>query len=224
MSFSSLSSRQKSLLVLAAIFALALALFFLLRPAAVNSVPIAVSADTSVSTSTMAELAPQGAVSEGPIAAKVTVTEFIDFQCEGCKQFQPVMDNIREAYKGRVRFVIRNYPFVEAHAFTKGAAIAGACANRQGKFFEYADMLFANQTKLTRTDLEGYAKDLGLDGAAFTACLDDSTVADMVIHDRIQGQSLGVRQTPTVFINDAMLTGIPSEQEFRSLIDSALNN
>lgn len=223
MTFSSLSSRQKSVLILVGIAAIGLALFFLLRPRAVSGVPEQVAAETTVSTSTMAALAPQGAVSEGPLTAKVTVTEFLDYQCEGCAQFQPVMDRIRLAYKGRVRFVIRDFPLVEGHPFSKGAAMAAACAERQGKFFEYSDTLFTNRTKLTRADLEGYATDLGLDGTPFTACLDDASVGDAVMRDRIQGQTLGVRQTPTIFINDAMLSGIPSEEEFRSLIDGALD-
>ncbi|MCI0479561.1 DsbA family protein, partial [Candidatus Uhrbacteria bacterium] len=158
----------------------------------------------------------------GPLTAKVTVTEYLDYQCEGCAQFDAVMGRVREAYAGRVRFVVRHFPLVEGHPFSKGASIAAMCAQRQGAFFAYSSTLFTHQAALARADLEGYARDLGLDAAAFTSCLDDPTVADLVMADRRQGQELGVRQTPSIFLNDAMLSGIPSETEFRSLIDGML--
>ncbi|MFH1973253.1 MAG: thioredoxin domain-containing protein [Patescibacteria group bacterium] len=220
MIFRSLSPLHKKILVLIAIVLIGVGVFILMKPKPATDVPESVTVEVSQEVMTM--LASPTAPTEGPTTAKVMVTEFLDYQCEGCMQFQPTMDRVRETYQGRVRFVVRHFPLVEGHSFSKGAAIAATCADRQGEFFGYSSTLFAHQDALARTDLEGYAAELGLDEASFVACLDDVSVAEQVMADRRDGQSLGVRQTPTIFLNDAMLSGIPSEEEFRSLIDGML--
>ncbi|MFH1077933.1 MAG: thioredoxin domain-containing protein [Patescibacteria group bacterium] len=219
--FHSLSPLHKKLLILLAIVLIGVGLFLLMRPDPVSGVPEP-KPTADISQEVMAKLVSSEAPTDGPSTAKVTVTEFLDYQCEGCAQFQPVMDSVRAAYAGRVRFVVRHFPLVEGHPFSKGAAIAATCAGRQGSFFPYSTTLFAHQDALARVDLERYAADAGLDAAAFTACLDDASVAELVMNDRVQGQELGVRQTPSIFINDAMLSGIPSEEEFRSLIEGTM--
>ncbi len=168
------------------------------------------------------DLIPPTAPVEGPFSAKTTIVEFLDYQCPGCGQYYPIMKDIRQTYAGKIRFVVRQFPWVEIHAFAKGAAIASVCAQRQGKFFEYSDVLFQNQNYLRRQDLEQYAGELKLDTDAFHTCLDDPTAEAAVIRDRKAGEALGVQATPTVFVNGKMLKDLPSEDDLKKLIDRGL--
>jgi protein-disulfide isomerase len=89
------------------------------------------------------------------------------------------------------------------------AAIAAECAARFGKFWEYHDRLFQDQDRLGRDDLVSTAVDLGIDRAAFTACLADPATRGRVMADTDAGARLGVKSTPTLFINRRTVEGAP---------------
>src|SRR6185369_14054253 len=99
-----------------------------------------------------------GGASFGPANAKVTVVEFSDFQCPYCSRAATVVDQIKEKYSTRVRFVFRQFP-LPMHENARGAAEASLAANAQGKFWEFHTKMFQNQGKLTRDSLEGFAKE-----------------------------------------------------------------
>ncbi|MHB8831030.1 MAG: thioredoxin domain-containing protein [Patescibacteria group bacterium] len=160
---------------------------------------------------------------EGPMISKVTLVEFYDFQCPACGIYHKlVIKPLRDKYQGRIKFAPRNFPLVEAHPYAMGAAIAGVCSQRQGKFFEYYDTLFANQKALTRPDLEKYAQSLGLDTEKFKLCLDDKSAQDQVLNDYNAGRSFGISSTPTLIINDALIEGSPNLDVMSKLIDERL--
>ncbi|MFA6099487.1 MAG: vitamin K epoxide reductase family protein [Patescibacteria group bacterium] len=160
---------------------------------------------------------------EGPATAKVTLVEFFDFQCPACGVYHElVIKPLRDKYRGRIKFAPRNFPLVDIHPQALGAAIAGVCVQRQDKFFEYFDTLFANQKDLTRQDLEKYAQTLGLDMAAFKSCLDDSSAKNQVLYDYNAGRAFGITGTPTLIINDALIEGSPNLDVMSQLIDSRL--
>jgi len=81
----------------------------------------------------------------GPADAKVTVRIYSDFQCPACRVAEQALEPIRLEYQDRVRFIWNDMPLIQIHPNTKSAALAGRCANEQGKFWEYADQLFATQ-------------------------------------------------------------------------------
>lgn len=159
---------------------------------------------------------------EGPFAAKVTLMEFLDYECPACAAYHPIMQAIREEFKGKIKYAVRQFPLTESHRFAKGASIAAVCAQKQGKFFEYSDVLFANRQYLRRADLERYAEEMGMDAAAFKACLDDKTVADLVVRDRQEGEALGVLGTPTLFINGKRLDDLPGLDDLRRRLNQGL--
>ena len=120
-----------------------------------------------------------------------------------------------------MRIVWKNYP-LDMHQFAKLAAIAGEAANSQGKFWEFHDKLFANQSKLALNDLKQYAKEVGLDTAQFEKDLVDPGKKKRVEDDVAEAHSLGVTGTPAFFVNGHFLNGAKPLQDFAKLINAEL--
>ena len=160
--------------------------------------------------------------SQGPATALVTVVEFTDFQCPSCAAMHPVLEEVLKTYGGRVRFVVRDYPLAQ-HAQARKAAEAANAAHAQGKFFEYAALLFKRQNALDVPSLKKYATELGLDRVRFDAALDGGKFAAEVSHDIAEANLYGVASTPTIFVNGIMLKELSSEG-LRAAIERALAN
>lgn len=147
----------------------------------------------------------------GPVDAKVTVDVFEDFQCVACKGYttsiEPlVIQNYVET--GKIRYVFRHYPFLDDRSSVKEsdqAANASMCANAQGRFWDYHDILFANFGEgtgaYTDKKLAAYAGSISLDMTAFNACYKDETFDGEIQKDIADASTLGVSGTPTVFVN-----------------------
>ena len=157
----------------------------------------------------------------GPDNAPVTVVEFSDFQCPFCGRAHDTVEQVMQAYAGKVRLVFRQFP-LEMHKNAGKAAEAALCANEQGKFWEYHDVLFKNQQTLEVAQLKDHANGVGLDQAKFTACLDSGKFAKAVQDDMTAGQQVGVSGTPAFFINGVMLSGAMPFDEFKRVIDQEL--
>ena len=158
----------------------------------------------------------------GDANAPVTIVEFTDFQCPACAAMHPVLDEVLKSYGNKVRLVVRDFP-LNQHEFAHKAAEAANAANAQGKFFEYAALLFKNQKALDVPSLKKYASDLGLNRARFDAALDRDTYAGEVKKDIEDGEMYGVGSTPTIYINGVQLRTL-SEEALREAIDRALGN
>jgi protein-disulfide isomerase len=159
----------------------------------------------------------------GPVDAPVTIVEFSDYQCPYCKQFyDQTLPQIKEAYEGQLRFVYRDFPLVAIHPHAQKAAEASECADDQGRFWDYHDLLWANQQALDVASLKAYAAQLGLDTATFGDCLDSGKNAQEVQKDYSEGVSYGVPGTPTFFINDLELLGAQPFSSFQTIIDGLL--
>lgn len=102
------------------------------------------------------------------------------------------------------------------------AAVAAQCANDQGKFWEYHDQLFANQTALSVEALEQYAVEIGLELARFNECLNTNEYEADVRKDIEDAQTYGVTGTPAFFVNGRFLSGNQSYETFREVIDDEL--
>jgi protein-disulfide isomerase len=133
--------------------------------------------------------------------AVATVVEYGDFECPNCKQAQPAVKLLLERFAGKVRFAFRHFPLEEVHPHALNAAQAAECAGGQAKFWQMHDLLFANQLHLRMNDLHGYAEQLGLDMARFTAEMSDAVYLQRVREQLQGGLDSGVRATPTFFIN-----------------------
>ncbi|HEV2883404.1 MAG TPA: thioredoxin domain-containing protein, partial [Pyrinomonadaceae bacterium] len=158
--------------------------------------------------------------SRGDAAAPVTVVEFTDFQCPACASMHPVIENVLKSYGTKVRFVVRDFP-LNIHPNSRKAAEAANAAHAQGKFFEYAALLFKRQNALDVPSLKKYASELGLNRAVFDAALDGGKYAAEVKKDLVEGEIYGVESTPTIFVNGIVLQELSAEG-LREAIDKGL--
>lgn len=117
--------------------------------------------------------------------------------------------------------MVKDFPLA-SHRLARPAHEASRCAARAGRFWPYRELLFEAQPRFERDDLLRYAGDLGLDRAPFARCLDERVTAAAVEADVSQGRALGVRSTPTFFINGEMLVGAQSEDALRGAVERAL--
>lgn len=155
--------------------------------------------------------------------APVTIIEFSDFQCPFCSRFfSQTYPQIKQEYEGKVRFVYRDFPLTSIHENAQKAAEAAECADEQGKFWEYHDMLFSNSQALDDASLKSYASQLGLDSNAFNQCLDSGKYTEEVQKDYQEGISYGVTGTPAFFINGVSIIGAQPYANFKAVIDAAL--
>jgi protein-disulfide isomerase len=158
----------------------------------------------------------------GPEDAPVTIFMFSEFQCPYCSRALAAVQQIEETYGDRVRFVFKSFP-LPFHGDAHLASQAALAAGEQGKFWEYHDILFQNQRALSRSDLEGYAEQLGLDMARFREALDSGRFADQVDAEMAEGRAAGVSGTPTFLINGQRLVGAQPFESFQPIIEAALN-
>jgi len=155
----------------------------------------------------------------GPVGAPVTVVEFTDFQCPACAAMHPILDEVLKSYGDKVRFVVRDFP-LQQHEWARKAAEAANAAKAQGKFFEYATLLFQRQKALDVPSLKKYASELGLNRVKFDAELDRGIYAAEVKHDLDDGEIYGIGSTPSIFVNGVLLKTL-SADGLREAIDRA---
>ena len=116
----------------------------------------------------------------------------------------------------------RDFPLTSIHQYAQKAAEATECADDQDKFWEYHDLVFANQSAIDVDSLKGYAAELDLDTATFDDCLDEGKQSSEVEQDSQDAQSAGVTGTPAFFINDEFLSGAQPFSAFQQIIDQLL--
>jgi protein-disulfide isomerase len=163
-----------------------------------------------------------GAPVKGPAAAPVTIVEFSDFHCPFCKRVNPTLEQVVAQYGDRVRIVFRDYPIDQLHPGARKAHEAARCAHEQGKFWAYHDLLFDKAPRATADDLKTYAKQVGLDLAAFDTCVGSGKHVAAVKKDGEEGAQLGVNGTPAFFINGRPLSGAQPLEAFAQVIDDEL--
>jgi protein-disulfide isomerase len=164
---------------------------------------------------------PLGGPQRGPSTAKVTIVEFTDFQCPFCGRVIPTLDQLLRDYPNDVRILFRHNP-LPFHNNAAPAAEAAVAAEMQGKFWEMHDKLFADQNDLERPALELHAVELGLDLTAFRAALAAHAGKARVDEDLALGRRLGVRGTPSFFIDGRPVMGAQPLAAFKQIIDDEL--
>ena len=157
---------------------------------------------------------------KGTANAPVTIVAFSDFECPSCARQHPVLERIVNEFGERVRLVMRDFPLSQ-HANARKAAEAAEAAREQGKYWEYAAILFRNQSALGVEKLRQYASELGLDRARFDASLDSGKFAEKVQRDVVDGHKLGINGTPTLYINGQRVAD-NSYESVKAAIETAL--
>jgi protein-disulfide isomerase len=162
----------------------------------------------------------EGAPSLGNQDAPVTIVVFDDFECPYCAKAVPLLKEVLAAYPEQVKLVYKNFP-LSMHKHALAAAIAGLAAERQEKFWPLHDLLFANYNQLNAQKIQQLAAQAGLDMTRFELDRNDPKLAQQVNLDMQQGQQIGVRGTPTIFINGRRMPQ-RSREAFDQLIQAEL--
>ena len=163
----------------------------------------------------------EGSPAKGPADAPITIVEFADYQCPFCARSEGLVEEVLKAYPTQTRFVYKHFPLTANHPQALPAALAAAAAQRQGKFWEMHAILFANQRALSPEQIDGYARQLGLDMDRFKADMASEEVKAQVEADRRLARRAGVRGTPTVFVNGRLVQD-RTVDGYRKLIDALL--
>ena len=168
-----------------------------------------------------AEAALDNAPRRGPQDAPIVIVEFADYECPYCQRIHPDLKKLQVEFAGKVSLAFKDFP-LPMHPHAEKAAEAARCAEEQGQFWNFHDMLFENQQKLELAQLKEYAHALKLDAARFDQCLDAGEQAAAVRKDFAQGQRLGLTGTPSFFINGHFLSGAVKYSTLREIVEQQL--
>ena len=188
-----------------------------------SSAPAPVASTSS--SGNASRMTPDDSPQEGPRDAKVTLVEFLDPECESCGAMFPIVERIRQEYAGKIRFVVRYYPL---HGNSVLAAKSMEAAGRQGKYWEMYALMFENQAswgeqKTPQTAVfVGFARKLGLNMDTFQRDLSDAALEAKVQRDRSDGLALGVKGTPTFFLNGSVMGSMLTYEQIKARIDAGL--
>ncbi len=160
----------------------------------------------------------------GPAIAPVQFVIFGDFQCPFTRRFwQNAFPEILEKYGDKIKIAYWPVPTAK-HNYDRASAHAAYCAGEQDQYWEYAKMLFDRQGAATDGNLADYARELQLDVDAFWACYSSGKYKDQVQEDYVAGRKFGVVQTPTVAINEHILSGDLPFEDYRTFIEFELQH
>ncbi len=159
---------------------------------------------------------------------KNILVEYSDLQCPACKAFHDMIKAQIEntAIPKKVTFVYRHFPLSQVHVHAEEAGYAAEAAGKQGKFFQFADILFANQTTWESSNnikdyfLKVAKDDLKLDVEKFKKDMDSKEAKDKVQNDYASGLRANVNATPTFYLNGAKLDNIRSFDDFKSTLNN----
>ena len=158
---------------------------------------------------------------KGPSDAPITLVEFTDFECPFCSKARPALKEVQNSYGNKVRLVFKHQP-LPFHKNAFPAAEASLCADEQGKFWEMEEQLFTNNRNLTRSELDGHAKTVGLDAGKFTKCMTARRFKQQVLDDQEMADRVTATGTPAFFINGRKISGAQPFSAFKALIDEEL--
>ncbi len=165
---------------------------------------------------------------KGDKNALVTLVEYLDFECEACGAYHPLMKRLSEEYGDRVAFVSRYFP-LPGHKNSMTAARAVEAAGKQDKYWEMYDALFQDQkswSERPKADpqlFEGYAEKLGLDMGRFRQDVDSKETKERIERDRKAAEKLGAQGTPTFFLGSEKIKNPRGYEDFKSLLEKELN-
>lgn len=158
----------------------------------------------------------------GPADAPITIVEFSDFECPFCRRWHAeVYKPLLAAYPGKIKLVYRNLPLTSIHPDAMAAAEASMCAGEQDVYWKYHDKLFSSESLGNSVYIQ-YAQELGLNMSTFESCLSDHKYQKTIQADSDFAINLGIRSTPTFFINGLAVVGAQPLDVFKQVIDKEL--
>lgn len=160
---------------------------------------------------------------DGPAEARVTLVEYADFECPFCVTAYPALEQVRERFRGSVRFVYRHVPRSSRDGFTKQAAEAAEAAAAQGKFWEMHRELYCHSDQHAIDQLVAHAQRIGLDVDRFRRELVDRVYAPRVKELAVRAIRHGVVGVPTLFINGEHYVERPQAEPLVAAVTAALD-
>ena len=161
------------------------------------------------------------APNKGTAEARVTLIEFVDYECPHCRTAQALMRQVLDTYPRQVRLCFKHFP-LSGHTNSRLAAEAATAAQKQGKFWPYNDKVWANADNLTPAVLEKIAKEVGLDVTQWRGDMNSDEVRGVVTQDKSDGVALGISSTPTIYINGRKYAGRHDIESIGDWIDEEL--
>lgn len=217
---------MKNLKIIIGIFALIVVVFLIAKGGYKKSEDTAERANTTQSSAL--EIRANDWVL-GTSTAKVTIVEYLDFECEACGAYYPITTKIKEEYKDDVRLVIRYFP-LPGHKNSRTAAYAVESAGKQGKFFEMYNILFAKQSEwgeqqmANQDQFEKYALEAGVNIEQWKKDVTSDEVKNRVEESYKEAVSLNLQGTPSFFLNGKRIQNPKGYESFKVLIDEAIKN
>lgn len=158
--------------------------------------------------------------------ATVRLVKYSDFQCPACAAFSSVVSDVMLAYGEQVAFEYKHFPLIQIHPHAEAAARAAEAAGQQGKFYEFHDLLFENQTEWSQSVAPGaffvrYAETLELDMQLFNRHQRSSIIRDKVRAQLVEARDQNLTSTPTFFLNGERMQ-ISTYPDFVEQIERAI--
>lgn len=155
--------------------------------------------------------------------APITIFEFSSFGCPNSREIQPILKQILAKYPNQVKLVWKDLPLPELYPQADTAHLAARCAQAQGQFWPYHDLLWQNNSNLSEENLKKIAKELQLNENDFNACLQKQSPAKLIEADISQASELAIIGTPHFYINSQEIVGSASLADFEKIIEIELN-
>lgn len=143
----------------------------------------------------------------GNIDSPVTIVEFSDFKCDYCIEQEKELKNILAKYQDKVRLIWKDYPEADMATESFQAAKAARCADQQGKFWAYHDLLFANNSKFNKDIFYQIAKTIDLDTDSFDKCFKGKGVENLINDNMAEANILDINGIPFLYVNDQEIMG-----------------
>lgn len=154
--------------------------------------------------------------------AKVTLTEFADYETETAPETHELVKAMLKKYKGKVRFSFRHFPLLRIHQKAHKAAEAAVAAAQEGKFLKMHEMLLNNRRNLGTISLKSYAREIGVTNKSFLNDLINGKYGWYVQDDLKEGLQRGVREIPAFFVNGKKIEGPVTSRKLKAEIETAL--
>lgn len=158
----------------------------------------------------------------GTPEAPLQIIEFSDFQCSFCQRAHETLQKLVDDYRGQVAWVYKHFPIVSLHPIAVKVSEASECAAEQGKFWEYANELYKNQSLINENYLSELADQLNLNVSKFDKCLTSGKYNQRVNDNQEEGLAAGINGTPGIYVNDQLIKGALPYESFKQVIDSIL--
>lgn len=158
----------------------------------------------------------------GPVDAPVTIFEYSDYQCPSCRKAHEVSVLIRDRFKGKIRWVFKDYP-LGRHPESRLMAQAARCAGEQERFWDYQHLLYTGSKTPDLEQLKQYARQLGLDMERFSGSLESGKYLAIIENEKQAAREAGVSSTPTFIINGRLSPGYMSVERMAGLIEQELD-